>query len=60
MSAAAARFIATIASTRSRFRSLAAIAFAPSAREAVEQWLARQRAKLLPVDYYLITFTLLF
>ena len=26
--------------------------------EAVEQWLERQRAKLLPVDYYLITFTL--
>ena len=26
--------------------------------EAVEQWLQRQRAKLLPVDYYLITFTL--
>ena len=26
--------------------------------EAVEQWLARQRAKLLPVEYYLITFTL--
>jgi hypothetical protein len=24
----------------------------------VEQWLARQRAKLLPVEYYLITFTL--
>ncbi len=26
--------------------------------EAVEQWLVRQRAKLLPVDYYLVTFTL--
>jgi hypothetical protein len=26
--------------------------------EAVEQWLERQRAKLLPVDYYLLTFTL--
>ena len=26
--------------------------------EAVEQWLVRQRAKLLPVDYYLLTFTL--
>ena len=26
--------------------------------EAVEQWLERQRAKLLPVDYYLVTFTL--
>jgi len=26
--------------------------------EAGELWLARQRAKLLPVDYYLITFTL--
>ncbi len=26
--------------------------------EAVEQWLERQRAKLLPVDYYLFTFTL--
>ncbi len=26
--------------------------------EAVEQWLGRQRAKLLPVDYYLVTFTL--
>jgi hypothetical protein len=26
--------------------------------EAVEQWLQRQRAKLLPVDYYLVTFTL--
>jgi hypothetical protein len=26
--------------------------------EASEVWLARQRAKLLPVDYYLITFTL--
>lgn len=26
--------------------------------EAVEQWLERQRAKLLPVQYYLITFTL--
>ena len=26
--------------------------------EAVEQWLGRQRAKLLPLDYYLITFTL--
>jgi len=26
--------------------------------EAVEQWLRRQRAKLLPVDYYLVTFTL--
>jgi hypothetical protein len=26
--------------------------------EAIEQWLQRQRAKLLPVDYYLITFTL--
>jgi hypothetical protein len=25
---------------------------------AVEQWLARQRAKLLAVDYYLVTFTL--
>ena len=25
--------------------------------EAVEQWLERQRAKLLPVDYYLVTFT---
>ena len=25
---------------------------------AVEQWLTRQRAKLLPVEYYLITFTL--
>jgi hypothetical protein len=27
-------------------------------KEAVEQWLQRQRAKLLHVDYYLITFTL--
>ncbi len=26
--------------------------------EAVEQWLIRQRSKLLPVDYYLVTFTL--
>ncbi len=26
--------------------------------DAVEQWLQRQRAKLLPVDYYLVTFTL--
>ena len=26
--------------------------------DAVEHWLERQRAKLLPVDYYLITFTL--
>jgi len=26
--------------------------------EAVEHWLERQRAKLLPVDYYLVTFTL--
>ena len=26
--------------------------------EAAETWLERQRAKLLPVDYYLITFTL--
>jgi len=25
--------------------------------DAVEQWLMRQRAKLLPVDYYLVTFT---
>jgi hypothetical protein len=28
--------------------------------EAVELWLERQRAKLLPVEYYLITFTLPF
>jgi hypothetical protein len=28
--------------------------------EAVEHWLERQRVKLLPVDYYLITFTLPF
>jgi hypothetical protein len=27
-------------------------------QDAGEDWLARQRAKLLPVDYYLITFTL--
>lgn len=26
--------------------------------DAVEAWLVRQRAKLLPVDYYLLTFTL--
>jgi len=33
--------------------------FCPSCQnEAVEHWLERQRAKLLPVKYYLITFTL--
>ena len=33
--------------------------FCPQCQNAaVEQWLARQRAKLLPVDYYLVTFTL--
>ena len=31
-----------------------------SQNEAVEQWLERQRTKLLPVEYYLITFTLPF